>query len=208
MKWLFVNFDICVSSLGQALHAGGFRRIPWEFKVPLLATNLPAAATQFVPAMRHKDDAACRAVAIPKHYEGKYTTTRLVLEGRAVEHMICAHVSGNTFLVHPGGKLDPHDLVRHKMKRNAKRSRSSLAPAKLGQVMPGCALSKLMAVATYRAEIERAMAERREVDVVVADALLEKNPFVWGSMPRTVLALWTCDGKHYIDEIQFPKTRL
>ena len=74
--------------------------------------------------------------------------------------------------------------------------------------MPGCALNKLMAVPTYRAEVERAMAERREVDVVAADALLEKNPFEWGSMPRTALALWTCDGKHYIDEIQFPKTRL
>ena len=166
------------------------------------------AREQPVPAMRDKGGAVCRAVAIPKHYEGKYTTTRLVLEGRTVEHMICAHISGVTFLVHSGGKLDPHDLVPHKMRRSAKRSRSSLAPAKLGQVMPGCALNKLMAVATYRAEVERAMTERREVDVAAADALLEKNPFEWGSMPRTVLALWTCDGKHYIDEIQFPKTRL
>ena len=74
--------------------------------------------------------------------------------------------------------------------------------------MLGPALNKLMAVATYRAEVDSAMVERREVDVVAADALLEKNPFHWGSMPRTVLALWTCDGSHYIDEIKFPKTRL
>ncbi len=73
--------------------------------------------------------------------------------------------------------------------------------------MPGCALNKLMAVATHRAEVDRAMVERREVDVVAADALLEKNPFQWDSTPRTVLALWACDGKHYIDEIPFPKTR-
>ena len=164
--------------------------------------------TQLVPAMRHTGDAVCRAVAIPRQYEGKYTTTCLVQNGRTVEYMICAHIAGNTFLVHPGGKLDPHDLGRHKVKRNAKRSRSSLAPAKLGQVMPGSALNMLMAIATHRAEVERAMVERREIDVAAADALLEKNPFEWGSAPRTVLALWTCDGKHHIDEIQFPKTRL
>ncbi len=164
--------------------------------------------TQLVPAMRDKGDAVCRAVAIPRQYEGKYTTTCLVLEGRTVEHLICTQISSATFLVHPGGKLDPYDLARHKMRRSAKRTRSSLAPAKLGQVMPGCALNKLMAVATYRAETARATVERREVDVVVADTLLEKNPFEWGSMPRTVLALWTCDGNHYIDEIPFPKTRL
>ena len=76
--------------------------------------------------------------------------------------------------------------------------------------MHGRALNKLMAVATYRAEVERAMAERREVDVVAADALLEKNPFQWNSMPRTVMALWTSEGGavHHIDEIPFPKVRL
>ena len=87
---MIVNCYICVRILGQALHAGGLRCLPWEFKVPLLASNLPAAITQFVPAMRDKGDAVCRAVATPKHYEGKYSTTCLVLEGRTVEHMICA----------------------------------------------------------------------------------------------------------------------
>ena len=75
--------------------------------------------------------------------------------------------------------------------------------------MHGRVLNKLMAVATYRAEVERAMADRREVDVVAADALLEKNPFQWNSMPRTVMALWTSEGGavHHIDEIPFPKVR-
>ena len=89
-------------------------------------------------------------------------------------------------------------------------SRCSLAPANLRQVLHGRALNKLMAVATYRAEVERAMAERREVDVAVADALLEKNPFQWGSMPRTVMALWTSEGGavHHIDQIPSPKVRV
>ena len=31
-------------ALGQALHAGGFRSIPWEFKMPLLATPMERPA--------------------------------------------------------------------------------------------------------------------------------------------------------------------
>ena len=98
MIWKIVS----LRALGQALHAGGFRAIPWEFQLPLLASNLPAACTQLVPAMRGKGDVACRAVAVPKHYEGECTTTCLVQHGRTVEHMICAHISGNKFSVHPG----------------------------------------------------------------------------------------------------------
>ena len=41
--------------------------------------------------------------------------------------------------------------------------------------MHGCVLNKLMAVATYRAEVERAAVEGREVDIEAADAFLEKD---------------------------------
>ena len=110
---------------------------------------------------------------------------------------------------HPGGKLDPDDLFQHKIKRNAKRSRSPLAPVKLAKLMHGYALDKLMAIATYRAEVERARHESRDVDFAVADALLEKDPFRWPVAPKTVLALWrTSDGRHHVDEISFPKARL
>ena len=163
----------------RALHAGGFRCIPWGLKLPLFASNFPAAITQrqLVPAMRDKEGAVCRAVAIPKTYEGELATTLVVQDGRSVEHVICAHVHGPVSLVHPGGKLDPDDLLQHKIKRNAKRSRSPLAPVKLAKLMHGCALDKLMAIATYRAEVERARHESRDVDFDVVDALLEKDPF-------------------------------
>ena len=159
----------------KALHGGGIKTIPWELKVPLLANNFPAAITQrqLVPAM--KEGAVCRAVAIPKTYEGEFTTTFVVQDGRSVEHVICAKVHGPVFRVHPGGKLDPHDLFQHKIKR--KRSRSCLAPVKRGRLMHGCALDKLMAIATYRAEVERARHDERDADFDVADALLEKGPF-------------------------------
>ena len=148
----------------RALHAGGFRCIPWELKLPLFASNFPAAITQrqLVPAMRHKEGAVCRAVATPKHYGGELATTFVLQDGRSMEHVICAHVHGPVFLVHPGGKLlDPQHLLQHKIRRNAKRSRSSLAPVKLGKLIHGCALDKLMAIATYRAEVERAPLEQR-----------------------------------------------
>ena len=195
----------------RALHAGGFRCIPWELKLPLFASNFPAAITQrqLVPAMRHKEGAVCRAVATPKHYGGELATTFVLQDGRSMEHFICAKIHGPAFLVHPGGKLDPDDLFQHKIKRNAKRSRSPLAPVKLEKLMHGCALDKLMAIATYRAEVERARHESRDVDFAVADALLEKDPFRWPVAPKTVLALWrTSDGRHHVDEISFPKARL
>ena len=71
-----------------------------------------------------------------------------------------------------------------------------------------CALDKLMAIATYRAEVERARYEDRDVDFHVADALLEKDPFRWEVAPKTILALWTTnDGRHHVDEISLPTTR-
>ena len=193
----------------KALHGGGIKTIPWELKVPLLANNFPAAITQrqIVPAM--KEGAVCRAVATPKHYGGELATTFVLQDGRSMEHFICAKIHGPAFLVHPGGKLDPDDLFQHKIKRNAKRSRSPLAPVKLAKLMHGFALDKLMAIATYRAGVERARHESRDVDFDVADALLEKDPFRWPVAPKTVLALWrTSDGRHHVDEISFPKARL
>ena len=127
--------------------------------------------------MRDKEGAVCRAVAIPTTYEGEFVTTFVVRDGRSVEHVICAHVHGPVSLVHPGGKLDPDDLLQHKIERKAKRSRSSFSPVRIGRLMHGCALDKLMAIATYRAEVERARYEDRDVDFHVADALFEKDPF-------------------------------
>ena len=136
---------------------------------------------------------------------GDLATTVVLQDGRSVEHFICAKIHDSAFLVHPGGKLSPDALFRHNIKRHAKRSRSCLPPVKLGKLMHGCALDKLMAIAEYRAEVERARYEDRDVDFHVADALLEKDPFRWEVAPKRVLALWTTsDGRHLVDEISVP----
>ena len=137
--------------------------------------------------MKHKDGAVCRAVAIPKTHKGEFTTTFVVRDGRSVEHVICVKVHGPVCLVHPGGKLNPDALFQHKIKRNAKRSRSFLAPVKLGNLMHGCALDKLMTIATFRAAVYRARYEERDVDFDAADSMLEKDPFRWPTAPKTVL---------------------
>ena len=61
---------------------------------------------------------------------------------------------------------------------------------RIGKLMRGCALDKLMAIATYRAEVERARYEDRDIDLHTADSMLEKDPFQVGSCtkngPRTL----------------------
>ena len=59
-----------------------------------------------------REAAVCRAVALPRHFEGEYQTTHIVKDGRMIEHLICAHVAGNAWLVHPGANLDPGGLIR------------------------------------------------------------------------------------------------
>ena len=199
---------------GRALHAGGYRCILWALQRPLLASGLPAAITerQLVPAMRGNKDAVCRAVAIPKHFESEYTTTFVAVHGRMVEHIMCAPVSDSSWFVHPGGTLDHNLLTKQNVRRRAKRKRCSEPPVMLGEIKYPCALNKLMAVAFFRAEVERAASEGREVDFARSDVNMEKNPFLWDCTPKTVLALWSSssDGHvaHDVDEIPCPRMRL
>ena len=139
---------------------------------------------------------------------GDLATTVVLQDGRSVEHFICAKIHDSAFLVHPGGKLSPDALFRHNIKRHAKRSRSCLPPVKLGKLMHGCALDKLMAIAEYRAEVERARYEDRDVDLHEADSMLEKYPVRSPTAPKTVLALWRAsDGRHHVEEIPLPELR-
>ena len=74
--------------------------------------------------------------------------------------------------------------------------------------MRGCALDNLMAIATYRAEVERARYEDRYADFHAADSMLEKDPFRWPNAPKTVFSLrTTSDGRHPVDEVSLPNIK-
>jgi hypothetical protein len=202
---------------GKMLHAGGLKSTPWEFKVPFIASSLPIAIAEhrLVSAMHDipKGDVTCRAVAIPKFFHDEYKTTFVIFDNRKMEYMLCAHICGDAWLVHPGRNLDPIGLTKHEVREGVKRKRTSaVPPLKLDPIMPCDSLSKLMAVANHHAEIERAKVEGRDVDLERADALFEKDPFVWHHTPKKVLALWssTIEGtvKHSVDEIPFPSKAL
>ena len=158
--------------------------------------------------MKSKSDAVCRAIALPKKYDGELTTIFITREGRSVEHLLCAHVGDKKWLIHHGGSLDPDGLCEHEVKRNAKRQRSTLSPLCLGHIKQSASLDTLMAIAHFRAEVCRAQQDGREVDLKVAECRFEMNASNWESTPKTILALWDCDGGHHVDVIPFPKVRL
>ena len=151
-------------------------------KSPVGRCLLPGAVTEhkLVPAMRDYHDATCRAVAIARPFTDKYNTTYIMKEdGRKVEHLLCANISGDSWLVHPGkNMLNPAFLSKQELKSGAKRKRTSASPPlPLEPIMPCAALDKLMSVAHHQAEVERAKLEGRNVDLDVADALFDKDPF-------------------------------
>ena len=69
-----------------------------------------------VASMRkYKNDAVTvRHVALAKHYAAEnYKTTFLTKSGRRVEHLLCAQVTKDAWLVHDGNVLTPKGLFRH-----------------------------------------------------------------------------------------------
>ncbi len=168
---------------------------PFSLKTPLLVACLPAAITKHrsLPAMLKyaEGDVTCRALALARPYDADCQTTFLNIGGRRVEHLMCAHVSGETWMVHPGGILSPKDLFKSNVRHDAKKARMTAPTQTLEPVRPGELLGKLMAVAHFQAEIERARIAEREADLSVADERFEKNPFEWNKTPKQVFVLWS-----------------
>ena len=168
---------------------------PFSLKTPLLVVCLPGAITKHrsLPAMLKyaQGDVTCRALAIPRPYDADCQTTFINVGGRRVEHLMCAHVSGDTWLVHPSGILSPKDLFKSNVRPDAKKARLTAPTLKMEPVRPGELLNKLMAVAHFQAEIERAKIAEREVDLNVADERFDKNPFEWRRPPKQVFVLWS-----------------
>ena len=110
-----VKNDIFV---GKVLHARWLAP-PNTFKTPMLVSCLPSSIAKHraVPAMLkyEKCDVACRAGAIAMIREDDdYAKTYINVGGRRVEHIKCAHINGDVWLVHPGGTLHPKDLLRRR----------------------------------------------------------------------------------------------
>jgi len=154
-----------------------------------------------------KGDTACRAIAIAKTYDDECKTTYLNIGGRRVEHLMCACISGDSWFLHPGGILHHQDMFKGNVQESAKVPRLNGPTKKIESLRPCDLLNKLMAIAHFQAEIERADIEGRDPDMAVADALFQKNPFEWGKkMPKQIFVLWTSkyEGgawEHHVNEV-------
>ena len=170
---------------------------PFSLKTPLMVSCLPEAITKHrsLPAMLKypEGDAVCRALAIARPYEADCQTTFINVGGRSVQHIMCARISGDSWFVHPGGILSTSDLFKSEVlpQDAAKKARLTAPTLKMEPVRPGELLSKLMAVAHFHAEIERAKIEGREPDLSVTDECFQKNPFEWNKTPKQVFVLWS-----------------
>ena len=165
------------TTVSHVLYRGpeGFTIVPWELKVPLLASCIPAAITQHqIPSMlKYKGcDVKVRSLALAKHYAGNYQTTLLVKQSQNVEHLLCAHVKDDTWLVHDGKDLSPQNLFKQEVPhQNQPPTKKRLKGKVLLEPISPCeSLSSLMALAHFQAEMLRAESEGRDPDLDNAEA--------------------------------------
>ena len=188
---------------------------PASLKMALMVSSLPVSITEhrsIPPMMKHKKgDVVCRAIAIPKSYDDECNTTFLNVGGRRVEYLICAHISGDQYLLHPGRILHQHDMFKSNVEESSNKAPRLNAPTKRIESLHPCSmLNKLMAIAHFQAEIERAEIQGRSPDMNVADEKFEKNSLEWGKKtPKQVFVLWTSKTEqeggldHHLNEVVF-----
>ena len=136
----------------------------------MLVSCLPLSITthRAVPTMLtfEKCDVARRAVAIAMvRDDDDYEKTYINVGGRRVEHIKCAHINGDVWLVHPGGTLHPKDLFKTEVQPDSKKAKLN-GPTQKVEVVRREVLCNLMAYAHWQAEMERAKMEDREPDPV------------------------------------------
>jgi hypothetical protein len=180
--------------VGKVLHASWLVP-PYGYKTPLLVCCLPEAVTthRAVPGMLkyEKCDVACRAIAVAMPRENDdYETTYINVGGRRVEHIKCAHINGDIWLVHPGGTLHPKDLFKTEVQPDSKKAKLN-GPTQKIEVVRCNALGNLMAYAHWQAEMEKSTMEDREPDLAKAEELFLKDPFKWTKTPKQAFALWS-----------------
>ena len=132
------------------------------------------------------------------------------LAGERLDHLLCAHVEDTRWLCHPGSFLegqldfdnpfDAADLVEMDILRDA-WSEDGKPAHYISRQIPLLdavlnhedAWSGLVAIATFKAEELRAGTER-PLNMALAKASFECNPFLWGNsmLTRQLYALWSC----------------
>ena len=197
--------------ISKVLHCD-YMAAPCTVKIPFLVACLPLAITthRSLPAMLKypKGDAVCRALGVARPHEADCQTTFVNVGGRRVEHLMCAHVSGETWLLHPGDILSPKDLFKSNVRHNAKKARMTAPTQKLEPVRPGELLNKLIALAHFQAESERAKIAEREADLSATDERFLKKTFEWNKTPKQVFVLWSSKraeggGEQHVSETSF-----
>ena len=176
-------------------------RIPIEIKKPLLCLLLKFAVVKHkvLPGMKKYPEVACYGIGVPKDHEGEIETALLPVAGRMTEHLKCAHIDGQRWLLHPGNLLNENELFVHdigKKRRltlgDAQASPQDSAPVRLPAtlVQGGRDLDKLMAMACVRAEAERATAKGRDPCLDKAFNAFNLDVQAW-SKSSGVFVLWT-----------------
>ena len=130
--------------------------------------------------------------------------------GERLDHLLCAHVENARWLCHPGSFLegqldfdnpfDAADLVEMDILRDAwsedgkpTHCTSRQTPLLETVLNHAGAWSGVVAIATFKAEELRASTER-SLNMALANASFERNPFLWGNsmLTRQLYALWSC----------------
>jgi hypothetical protein len=155
--------------------------MPMAVEMPLLMACLPKAIEKhrLVPGMEECAEVRVICIGIPKH-RASYETCTVKVKGAKVEHIKCEQVNDNEWLVHNGDGLNPKALFKKKIS-NAD-AEEKLAPIPLSK-----ALDRLLAVAGFQAEVEKANVT---FDFMEAQKGFETNAFKWHTKSPNVFVVW------------------
>ena len=179
------------------LHSSIKIAAPRNLKQMLVRALLPEVIAQrrLVPGMQAFDVSQlhCHGIALAKFHVGNYETTYLLNQGKTVEHVKLAHISGDGWLVHPGGVLSEAEMfpitLEKKPTTGGKRNHPGVV---IMEPIPECEQrNELFAVAHFRAEISRAKAEGRDIVKENAHALFETDLSTVEHLPKQVFVLWS-----------------
>ena len=160
------------------LHKGDVS-IPKDGELPLIVACLPKAIEQhrLVAGMDDCTTIRVLGIGVPKHQESIPTCT-VNVNGSEMEHYKCANVVGNTWIV--TDKLKPEGLhVAEIMKYKGVTMFASSQE-----------FNKIMAVAQWKAEVEKAVVFKKDVDYVAAMENMELNAFNWKRKATHVFVMW------------------
>ena len=189
----------CDNALYRAPHALAPRRLVSKLSLAALAQPRQLSHCRDVLAAQSEGDIEVLALAAPKPLDSAPDIKILNIRGERIEHALCAHVSGNERLCHPGtlagekvSSLTPFlpddlvlvDIVKHLWTYEdppKKRLRGRIQYRNLMAAIEARPrhFEHVVALAAYHAESLRARREEREFDRVLAESRMEENPFDW-----------------------------